>query len=325
MVSKTVLLAFNDWLLTNDVAEPENPRWDFLREMVAATCNRSENDPVDQRFSKQELLGGLYNSDAIARFSRRDVDNWLDERKARYHSYLRERGETCSISLIDNGERGGRGRQKLFWFEDQPLTLDPLDHEEHAAIDLTRVQWRQVPASEIKLNFSGRLLFGPDRSFRDASWRSWIYKSRRIWRIATPVLFAILFVITSLLIGGPIKGWHLSWLVLIGIVLWASYDGIFRELRYRRQTGAYLNFDFVKLSEPDTLIEHRWHNSGTIYQLARYEADCPLCSSKLRIADGEPEWPGRIIGRCIASPSEHIYSLDRVSLLGQTLRPIQPR
>jgi hypothetical protein len=322
MVSETALSAFNDWLLTIDVTEPENPRWDFLRQMVIATRNRSENDPVDQRFSKQELLGGLYGPDAIARFSRRDVDQWLDERQARYRAFLREKGEPCAITLTDNSERGGRGRQKLFWFEDQPQDLMAEENGEGPSPDPRYVHWRQVPSSQIKVNLSGSLLFGATRSFKDGSWRSRIYKPRRIWRIAFPVLFTFAFVVVSLLIGGPIKGWHFSWLVMIGIILWASSDGVFRETRYSRQTGAYINWDFVKMSEPITLIEHRKHDNGTTFQLARYEADCPICSSKLQVADGHPEWPGRIIGRCNASPSEHVYSLDRVSLRGQSLRPI---
>lgn len=55
-------------------------------------------------------------------------------------------------------------------------------------------------------------------------------------------------------------------------------------------------------------------------QLVRYTAPCPKCGATLSLANGDPDWPRRLVGRCGESPREHVYSFDRVTLRGERLR-----
>lgn len=319
MVSKRSLDVFIQWLESQDIAD-ESSRWLFLRKLAQETAAKLGNEPMHRCFSKQDLLSALCDEGTVQRFARRDVDQWLSERQDRYHSYLREVDESQALVLKDNGEKGGRGRQKLFWLE----TVDLPDVTGDLVGDATRnphiVNWRPVPRSEISLTLTGRFVFGRERSFKEGGLRSKLFWSRAIFSVALPALIAIPFCAAMLHLGGPIQAWHLVGLILIAGALLISREAL-GDLRYRQRSGAFIDTEYVSFSDPRTIVECRKQKSGTIYQLARYEADCPICQSQLSLSDGDPEWPLRIVGRCEASPAEHVYSLDRISLKGQALRP----
>lgn len=60
-------------------------------------------------------------------------------------------------------------------------------------------------------------------------------------------------------------------------------------------------------------------NSGTI-RLIRYAGACPVCRAKVELAEGGKEFPNRLIGRCRENPAEHVYSFDRFTCRGRSLR-----
>ena len=54
--------------------------------------------------------------------------------------------------------------------------------------------------------------------------------------------------------------------------------------------------------------------------IVRISSQCPLCGGAVELANGKPEFSGRMIGRCTDAPSEHVYSFDPTSHLGLSLR-----
>ncbi|WP_026305971.1 hypothetical protein [Thioalkalivibrio sp. ALMg9] len=61
------------------------------------------------------------------------------------------------------------------------------------------------------------------------------------------------------------------------------------------------------------------HGVNRLY-LAHYSADCPICSAPVHVAAGGREFYGRLVGRCAASPAEHVFSFDHVTRTGLPLR-----
>jgi hypothetical protein len=61
-------------------------------------------------------------------------------------------------------------------------------------------------------------------------------------------------------------------------------------------------------------------------QLVSYWATCPICKEELQrnvrieLKKGGKEFPNRLIGCCSESPTEHIYSFDRITRIGKPLR-----
>lgn len=61
-------------------------------------------------------------------------------------------------------------------------------------------------------------------------------------------------------------------------------------------------------------------------QLVCYWATCPICKDKLQrnvridVSKGGKEFHNRLIGRCSESPTEHVFSFDRITRIGKPLR-----
>lgn len=81
-------------------------------------------------------------------------------------------------------------------------------------------------------------------------------------------------------------------------------------------------------SEWDCQVELQWDAEsseaprarGYTLRLVRYAADCPLCGGKVWLRDGGIEYLGRLVGRCIEEPTEHVFSFDRKLRAGYWLR-----
>jgi hypothetical protein len=55
-------------------------------------------------------------------------------------------------------------------------------------------------------------------------------------------------------------------------------------------------------------------------RVVRYSSTCAICGAAIYVDDGSPDFPRRMIGRCSESPREHVFSFDRVTRSGETLR-----
>jgi ribosomal protein S27AE len=55
-------------------------------------------------------------------------------------------------------------------------------------------------------------------------------------------------------------------------------------------------------------------------RMIKYAAKCPTCGAQVLLAEGEPDFPRRMVGRCQESPREHLYSFVRATRTGYRLR-----
>lgn len=57
------------------------------------------------------------------------------------------------------------------------------------------------------------------------------------------------------------------------------------------------------------------------FRLVSYAANCQLCGDRINVHDGNIRRWGRMIGRCVSNPEEHIYSFDHVTRMGRLIYP----
>lgn len=76
----------------------------------------------------------------------------------------------------------------------------------------------------------------------------------------------------------------------------------------------------VSMNEKSAQIELFRDGDLRMLRLVRYTAPCPICGSTIHLDKGEPDYPRRLVGRCYESPMEHVFSFDRVTRRGVTLR-----
>lgn len=61
-------------------------------------------------------------------------------------------------------------------------------------------------------------------------------------------------------------------------------------------------------------------SSPGIIRLVRYASTCPQCRARVELEDGRKEFPNRLVGRCRENPGEHVYSFDRFTCRGRSVR-----
>ncbi|WP_081601984.1 MULTISPECIES: hypothetical protein [unclassified Thioalkalivibrio] len=117
---------------------------------------------------------------------------------------------------------------------------------------------------------------------------------------------AVAVVLVSVLGGG------LSWWVL----------GPLEKLSRNRVALAPFWMQRATSGWDDRLLELRPDFARGLNRLylIHYSASCPICSSPVHVAAGGREFYGRLVGRCAAAPSEHVFSFDHVTRTGLPLR-----
>ena len=78
--------------------------------------------------------------------------------------------------------------------------------------------------------------------------------------------------------------------------------------------------EYVATSEVFGQFEIVREGAARHYRFVRYFTSCPVCTATVELANGDPDFTGRIVGRCSESPHEHVFSFDRVTLTGEVLR-----
>lgn len=64
----------------------------------------------------------------------------------------------------------------------------------------------------------------------------------------------------------------------------------------------------------------RDENGDKAYLLKSYTADCPICGTKVDLAQDYPGFSPRIVGECRSNPLEHVFSFDHMTNEGRLLR-----
>jgi len=165
------------------------------------------------------------------------------------------------------------------------------------------------------LTLWGRFIFQDGRLIR-SDWR---------WRLLPIRLLAMLlgvvtlFVMAALQIFSGSSALLQATLAIEGVVL-----GAFAVFSLR--AWVYAIYDRVRPAPDELLaigdpaqIEILGAGHSAEWRLVRYTATCSVCAGEVHVLPGEPDFPRRMVGRCQQSPREHVFSFDRITLLGGAL------
>jgi hypothetical protein len=77
---------------------------------------------------------------------------------------------------------------------------------------------------------------------------------------------------------------------------------------------------FLALDETPAQLELYKAEDERVIRFVRHFGYCMICGAEVNLDSGEPDFPRRLVGRCSESPREHVFSFDRVTRKGYTLR-----
>lgn len=178
-----------------------------------------------------------------------------------------------------------------------------------------------VAVQDFKPTFVGKLLFGHSNEIIGA--KKWIM-------VFTPFFQMIFYVVMIFSLFLLLKDKTLSsisfyYIALLVGAVWFLIDKInrfnrFTEDRIILASDYFMSWDETSiLQEMVTVKDDRGNDLYKKVQLTKYVGVCPICSSQVELAKGEPDYPRRIIGRCKESTREHIFSFDQITKLGKNI------
>ncbi len=129
-------------------------------------------------------------------------------------------------------------------------------------------------------------------------------------------------VVTGLSSNGPLSPAHLSFVAMWCFAAWTVWE-LFKFMSELADLGIVMAPDFLVPFKEDHVtleLKPRDGDKKGAFAFVRYTATCPQCTGRVLLHDGGSEFKGRIVGRCISSPREHVFSFDQKLLVGCRMR-----
>jgi hypothetical protein len=260
---------------------------------------------------------------------RTDFAIWWQSRKSQVATECRREGVDGAPDLICPSHPGGRGNSTVYKLDLAPLSafnLPPDDASEgeeptSSACRAGVIRYRVDPA---RPPFWARGWWIGEDGFSTRSWRGVL--------LMLLVAISLLLMATTGLVGGLLL-WSSQTLTpkdglliaMLGMVAWTIWTSIRPLIALPTHRVVPAPDWLLGLSQFHGQLTLRRGGRGRLptsawFALVRHWGTCPQCSGEVEIARGEPEFPGRLVGRCADSPMEHVFSFDPIALEGRSLR-----
>lgn len=94
-------------------------------------------------------------------------------------------------------------------------------------------------------------------------------------------------------------------------------------IRYKRvNASVVVSSQYLKLKAMNVVhFRSLDENGDRAFLLKSYTADCPICGTRVDLAQDYPGFSPRIVGECRSNPLEHVFSFDHMTNEGRLLRP----
>lgn len=247
----------------------------------------------------------------------KELQRWWLARESSRHAYHQANGLTQTLELrIQDG--GGRGNPTRLRFELVPLADPESSQSMESTSSPDGIAYQSEPA-------------------RAVWWLRWLlppgHTAIHSWRGPIIVLFALVSMALIPMLGllslavlnhpGPIMAKDLQvilFVVVLGLLVYRFIRPWWRLPDQRLTIASDFILATDQLHGQLQLVRDRQRKVTGTLSLVRYFAVCGHCGGTVELAEGGRDFPGRIVGRCRDSPSEHVYSFDPVTRQGRTLR-----
>lgn len=251
--------------------------------------------------------------------NRRQIESWIAA------NGLREVG---ALQLRDHQPAQGAGVEKVFWLERAAaLGTEPAPAPVPEAGLRAAVHEGAPPSEQHLVDYQMTYCSGPDLS----TWGRFIFRDGRLrrghWRwklLAGRVLVSVVgagaAVVIALLTALTAKAGDIALKLALEAAIFAVFL-YFKARAWHRTIEDRLRSapdELVSPSDP-TQLEIVGVGPQAEWRIVRYTGTCTVCSGEVQVRPGEPDFPRRMVGRCAQSPREHVFSFDRITLIGGPL------
>lgn len=296
-------------------------------QFLAQETLRYLDEGMDPKFNNYAIKS------AVAGQTGADPSAWLSPLWKKLNTEIRqEREEGLQKFAADLGleyypwvskleSSGGAGNQALHF-----LVALPIPQQEAgllSTLKLPKPDISYIPAENLKPSWWARRLF--DQNHVASGWRKWLFVwPPLLWFLGVSIFGVILFYALAQS-SSPLTTSGLMAVIFLALIAWYA-TRLFKRFEHMADDRLALASDqMVGFREFGVCIEFfKLENAGIdtprSFRMIKYAAQCPICGAQVLLASGNPDFPRRIVGRCLESPREHIFSFDRVTRNGYLLR-----
>ncbi len=317
----TVMECLKDYL-DNDHGGRGKP-FEVLRAITDMTLERLRQgkDPKVTAFNLHVQIVGKtaeeHKSSAWLSAIWKTLEEKMSEREQGLQQYAVQKGLNFYPWPEKDKSQGGAGNTSYYFLRAKPINQLLVQNTPVEPLELNQIRYiRELTPKPAW--WAKKLLAG---GYALQGWRRWLLIS---YAVAIALAVA-LFILAAWLAIGYSK--NITFVTLFQIilsvvlVLWVGKSMLRPYVRV---------FDWRITMAPDgllafqeTKVQIELVSDGTegtkVIRLVRYAGSCPICGGRVLLSDGKREYPNRLIGRCNESPAEHVYSFDRMTLLGTLL------
>ncbi len=306
---------------------PDLKAYRVLRVLLDASIEALEKaNPEPQTYDRPSLLAIC---DPKAKAAGRDPARWLtagtlETFLASRRNALLGRIEAAGLDQLpvigSNNPDGGSGIQRIYWLT-VGLAENPKS-ELAAQSDLRKVVYSRSEIGEVKPTLYLRLFFKKGE-LQNRSWRGLLL----LISVLLGMLFLLLWLLASLwTLSGADQALTLRQLVggaVACFFAWLAWQNLYQpwmQLLENRVVKA--PSPLLSIMEDSAELEmYRDSEKYPWIRFVRFSSDCPLCSGRILLMPGKPDYLMPLVGRCGESPHAHVFSFDRARMSGVYIGP----
>lgn len=248
------------------------------------------------------------------------LERFLESRQSALFERL-QRASLDQMPVIRTNEgRGGKGIERAYWLDVAPL---PEGTEPDVpAQPWNRIEYRRTEAGEVKPSWLMRLVFR-NGELKNRSWRGGLLLASIVFGLALFGLWLLAGMWSVSSLDQVLTLRQLGSTAFFALCAWLIW-GSFYAPWWRLVDDRVIKAPAALLSpwEDSAELEMHQDSDGDKWtRFVRFSGDCPLCSGRVLLMQGKPDQALPLVGRCIESPHVHVFSFDRVRLLGVYLGP----
>lgn len=318
-------------ILKEDLAD--NRAYDCLKVICSSTIealNSQNEEPTT--YSRYQLKLIIDGQSSVDKMDSKDLGKWMSDKKLngyierviRKHSKKFE--EIGYVPVVKaNDTNGGKGNERRYWLDIIEKVNDQNENESNDGTCVDTISYERVESSEIKLSWFYRFIFKngeiKNKSLRGLILLIVMFGSLLIWAL-------YVFTFSLVLVRERQNFTSLDLLLMICLF-------VFSYLSYKYWAKPIWNLPehrvikapmtFISLSEEHADIEmYRDRDRNQLTRVTRFKGICPICSAEVVLRTGKPDHNLPLVGRCVEGPFAHVYSFDRVMMMGNLLTGLPP-
>lgn len=259
-------------------------------------------------------------------FMRAEPVSALEARKVELEEYFAGHGHSRGLALL---QRKTSGRYRASWyFSSYDIAPTPNQHAADVALDPNQdagaplsvrdsgITYDVTKPGEIQLSWLGRMVLGKGafktRSGRGVLWATWMFLSGVSLLSYAYLFFAMRGV------NRPLQTNDLIILMALFAIAWVTWRMLLRPMIWLLEDRLILAGDLLmKFKEDSAQLDMAKDDAHRYIRLVRYSAVCSVCAGDIELRYGHGQNQRRIFGCCSEVPTEHVFTFDRVTRMGQ--------